>query len=184
MPDQQKLIHNLNNNAKDMWDKLITLYKEQGFNLKYSAILELINIQYANFTSISEYNSAFKWAQQKIKDCGILSSIDDLFSICFFQDFGDNYEVWVIIKWLAVQKEVLKFDNLMLEFINESCLIFIKKEDFVALTTGRNKGKGKSKEKTGFKCFYCDKMRHKKIDCFCKHSEKTPSSWKSGKDGV
>ena len=60
MVDQQKLIHNLNNNAKDMWDKLVVFYKKQGFNLKYSAILELINIQYTNFTSVSEYNSTFK----------------------------------------------------------------------------------------------------------------------------
>ena len=98
MSDQQELIHNLGNNAKDMWDKLAAFYKEQGFNLKYSAILELVNIRYANFTSASEYNSAFKRAQQKIKDCGILSSTDDLFSICFLQGFGDNYEAWVTAK--------------------------------------------------------------------------------------
>ena len=84
----------------------------------------------------------------------------------------------------AAQKEAPKLNNLMSEFINESRLTFIKKEDSVALTTGRNKGKGKSKEKIGFKCFYYDKMRHKEIDYFYKHPEKTPSSWKSGKDEI
>ena len=44
MLDQQELIHNLGNNTKDMWDKLAVLYKEQGFNLKYSTILKLVNI--------------------------------------------------------------------------------------------------------------------------------------------
>ena len=60
IPDQQKLIHNLDNNIKNMWDKLTMFYKEQGFNLKYSTILELINIQYMNFTNASEYNLTFK----------------------------------------------------------------------------------------------------------------------------
>ena len=182
MSDQQELIHNLGNNAKDMWDKLAALYKEQGFNLKYSAILELVNIRYANFTSASGYNSAFKRAQQKIKDYGILSSTDDLFSICFLQGFGDNYEAWVTAKRSVAQKEAPKLDDLMSELIDESRLAFIKKEDSIALTTRGNKGKGKGR--IGIKCHHCGKMGHKEIDCFHKHPEKAPSSWKSGKGGA
>ena len=84
----------------------------------------------------------------------------------------------------VAQKEAPKLDDLMSELIDESRLVFIKKEDSVALTTGRNKGKDKSKEKTGFKCLHCGKMGYKEIDCFCKHPEKALSSWKSGKGGV
>ena len=60
MLDQQKLIYNLGNNVKDMWDKFTMFYKEQDFNLKYLVILKLINIQYMNFISTIEYNSTFK----------------------------------------------------------------------------------------------------------------------------
>ena len=84
----------------------------------------------------------------------------------------------------AAQKEVSKLNNLMSELIDESCLAFIKKKNSVVLTTGRNKGKGKSKEKIRFKCLHCGKMGYKKIDCFCKYSKKVSSSWKSGKGGA
>ena len=88
------------------------------------------------------------------------------------------------IKRSAAQKEALKFDDLMSEFIDKSHLVFIKKEDSVTLITERNKGKGKSKEKTGFKCLYYDKIRYKKINCFYKYPEKASFSWKSEKDGA
>ena len=70
----------------------------------------------------------------------------------------------------------------MSEFIDESYLVFIKKEDFITLTMKRNKGKDKSKKKIGFKYFYCDKMGYKKINYFYKYLKKVLSSWKSGKD--
>ena len=88
----------------------------------------------------------------------------------------------MITKRLAAQKEALKLDDLMSEFIDESRLASIKKEDSVALTTGGNKGKGKGR--IGIKCYHCDKMGYKEIDCFYKHSEKVLSSWKSGKGGA
>ena len=72
----------------------------------------------------------------------------------------------------------------MLKLIDESCLVSIKKEDSIALIMGRNKGKGKSKEKTGFKCLHCGKMGYKKINCFCKYLKKVSSSWKSRKSEV
>ena len=72
----------------------------------------------------------------------------------------------------------------MSELIDESCLVFIKKENSVILTTGRNKGKGKNKKKIGFKCLHYGKIRHKKINCFYKHPKKIPSSWKSEKGGI
>ena len=152
--------------------------------MKYSTILELVNIQYANFTSASEYNSAFKQAQQKIKNCSILNNTDDLFSIYFFQGFGNNYEAWVTAKQSTTQKETPKLDNLMSELINKSRLTSIKKENSVTLTTRRNKRKGKNKKKTGFKCLHYDKMGHKEIDCFRKHPKKAPSNWKSRKSGA
>ena len=72
----------------------------------------------------------------------------------------------------------------MLEFIDKNHLIFIKKKDSVVFITKRNKEKGKNKEKIGFKYFHYNKIKYKKINCFCKHPKKISSNWKSEKNGA
>ena len=90
----------------------------------------------------------------------------------------------MITKRSTMQKEALKLNNLILELIDKNYLTFIKKKNFVIFITEKNKKKGKSKKKTGFKYFHYSKIRYKEIDCFYKHLKKTLSSWKFRKDGA
>ena len=77
----------------------------------------------------------------------MLNSTDNLFFIYFFQDFDNNYKTWVTTKRSAAQKEALKLNNLILEFINKSYLASIKKKNSVTLITGKNKEKNKKKNR-------------------------------------
>jgi gag-polypeptide of LTR copia-type/GAG-pre-integrase domain/Zinc knuckle len=167
--------------AKDLWEKLESLYERKTAQNKAFYIKKMVNMKYQEGSSVSDHLSQFQDCVNRLSTMKMVLD-EELQPLILLSSLPDSWETLVVslsnsvpngIVTLAMVKDSMLNEELRhkeLGITSESSALVIENRGRSTHRTShdddkRDKSKRRPKSRKGIVCYYCKKSGHMKNEC-------------------
>lgn len=156
--------------AREIWTIFQTMYEGQGYHLLYQSVMEVSNIRYEHYNSVTSYIVNFKTLVQKIAALK-LGTDEKWFCVLFIGGLDNAFPVWADRQRSNYRSSgtTITLETLVADIADEARKAESNK---VALYTKQPSKDGKMDKSNRKKCSHCHKGNHEAKDCYILHPEK------------